>query len=92
VSYRHLGALEEEYHKGRSLLGPKPLAYKSNRDATLMAIEKPSVGIESKEHDFRVLGLEFALKGIRALSVEDGDITRWWKMRILSCSWCVTLL
>jgi len=73
----HLGALEEQYHKGQSLLGPKPLDYKLNRGAISLAIEKPSVGIESKEHDLRVVGLEFALEDKQPLSVADSDIARW---------------
>ena len=73
----HLGAPEEQYHKGQPLLIPKPLEYKLNRDATLLAIEKPSLGIECKEYDFGVLGLESAVEDIKALSAVDGDIAGW---------------
>ena len=73
----HLGALEEQYHKGRPLLGLKPPDYRLNRDATVMPIEKPSVGIERKERNFRVLRLEFGIKDIECLSVADCDIARW---------------
>lgn len=35
------------------------------------------MGIESKEYDFRVLGLESAVEDIKPLSVAGGDIARW---------------
>ena len=73
----HLGALEEQYHRGRSLLGPIPPDYKLNQDAILLAIEKPSVGAESRERNSRVLGSGFAIEDIEPLSVADGDIARW---------------
>ena len=44
----HLAALEEEYRMGQPLLGLKPLVYELNRDAALVAIRKPSVGVEER--------------------------------------------
>ena len=72
----HLGALEEQYHKGRPLLGLKPPDYRLNRDAILMPIEKPSVGVERRKRNFRILGLEFGIKDIDCLSVADCDVAR----------------
>ena len=70
--------MRKQVHEGRSHLGRKLLDYELNQGATLLAVEKPSVGIENKEHDFRDLGLEFALEDMQPLSVADGDIARWY--------------